>query len=82
MAFQINFHFNRGEHSYFNNEYYKSLTKKTDYLIVNPYDHFALLGTPEGEEARVTWKVTGRNLNTDSGPYWWTKHQGCNSIDN
>ena len=40
-----------------------------------PFDHFALIGRPDGKEARVTWKVTGRNMNTDGGPYFWTKNQ-------
>ena len=69
------FRLGRGEHSYFNNEYYKSLTKQTDYLIGAPFDEFALIGGTDGEEARVTWKVGGRGWNTDGGPYLWTKNQ-------
>ena len=65
----------RGEHSYFNNEYYKSLTKPTDYLIAAPFNQFALIGGTDGGEARVTWKVGGRGWNTDGGPYLWTKNQ-------
>ena len=40
-----------------------------------PHDKFALIGGKDGEEARVTWEVVGRRLNTDRGPYFWTKKQ-------
>ena len=55
----------RGEHTYFNNEYYKSIVAKEDYVMQCgdqfPEGRFALIGDVDGQKARVNWKVGGKN---------------------
>ena len=69
----MKYNWNRGEHAYFNNEYYKSMTGETDHLVACFGDKLALIGDKEGNPARRNWRVRGRNWMEDFGPYVWRK---------
>ena len=43
---------NRGDSTYLNNEYYKSMVAKEDYLMQCPNGRMALIGDEHGNPAR------------------------------
>jgi len=67
----------RGEHSYFNNQYYKTIVDKNDYAIQCMKEGnagFAFIGEPNGTAGKVTWKAHGRGWFESGGPFSWRRN--------
>jgi len=66
----------RGEHSYFNNQYYKTMIGDTDYAIqcMDEGAGFAFIGEPNGTAGYVTWKAHGRGWFQSGGPFSWRRN--------
>ena len=59
----MKYFWSRGEHSYFNNQYYKTIADPTDYALQcmgEAKNNFSFTGMPDGSPGAVTWKAQGR----------------------
>ena len=73
----MKYFWNRGEHSYFNNQYYKAMADPTDYAMMcmkEAKDGFSLTGMPDGTPGKVTFKAHGRGWFKSGGPFTWQKN--------
>ena len=73
----MKYFWNRGEHSYFNNQYYKAMADPTDYAMMcmkEAKDGFSLTGMPDGTAGKVTFKAHGRGWFKSGGPFTWQKN--------
>merc|ERR1719402_1204118 len=72
----VKYFWTRGEHSYFNNQYYKSMVDDRDWAIQCPGDKasFWLIGEPDGSAGKVTWKAHGRGWMENGGPFTWRRN--------
>ena len=71
----VKYWWTRGEHTYFNNQYYKSMVDDRDWAIQCPRDKasFWLIGEPDGSAGKVTWKAHGRGWMENGGPFTWRR---------
>ena len=68
---------NRGEHSYFNNQFYKNIVDKNDFAIQcmkSATDGFIFIGMPNGTAGAVTYKAHGRGWFQGGGPFSWRRN--------
>ena len=67
----------RGEHSYFNNQFYKNMVDENDYAIQcvkSARDGFVFIGLPNGTAGAVTYKAHGRGWFQGGGPFSWRRN--------
>merc|ERR1712038_1977765 len=67
----------RGEHSYFNNQFYKNMVDENDYAIQcvkSATDGFVFIGLPNGTAGAVTYKAHGRGWFQGGGPFSWRRN--------
>ena len=68
---------NRGEHSYFNNQFYKNIVDDKDHAIQcmkSATDGFIFIGMPNGTAGAVTYKAHGRGWFKSGGPFSWRRN--------
>ena len=68
---------NRGEHSYFNNQFYKNIVDENDVAIQcmkSATEGFIFIGMPNGTAGAVTYKAHGRGWFQGGGPFSWRRN--------
>ena len=68
---------NRGEHSYFNNQFYKNIVSDKDFAIQcvkKATNGYILIGKPDGSAGAVTYKAHGRGWFKGGGPFSWRRN--------
>ena len=73
----MKYFWSRGEHSYFNNQYYKTIADPTDYALQCMWEaksNFSFTGMPDGSPGAVTWKAQGRGWFESGGPFSWRRN--------